>query len=277
MLNLRHRACQVAILRVAANHHPPAGILPIDGVRPHSSTDVSEFAQLDLSPVVRQIDPQSLQVRVKICGVTSVADAEAAVVHGADALGLNFYPPSARFLEAKDAIAIADTVGPFVSLVALFVDASAGDVKRVVDRVTVQLLQFHGDEPAEFCEQFSLPYIKAVKVAAPVDQTESAISAVQQQIIHAAQAHPRAKAILLDTLTPGEHGGTGKQFDWRCVPQSKHFRWILAGGLRPDNVANAVAQVNPYAVDVSSGVESEPGVKDPEKLAAFIGAAKANR
>ena len=216
----------------------------------------------------------TLHTRVKICGITSLQDAETAVNHGADAIGLVFYPNSPRYLPVDRAAAIANTVGPFVSVVALFVNATVNEVKRVIERVPLHYLQFHGEESADTCEQFALPYLKAVKVPRPDGNSEAAISAAQQQVIRAAQAHPRAKAILLDTLHPQQHGGTGQQFDWRCVPESESFRWILAGGLKPDNVADAIAQVRPYAVDVSSGVESGPGVKDGDKVKTFIQNAK---
>jgi phosphoribosylanthranilate isomerase len=208
--------------------------------------------------------------RVKICGITSLQDAETAVTHGADAIGLVFYPKSVRYISIERAAAIAEAIGPFVSVVALFVNATNNEIKRVVERVPLHYLQFHGDESAATCEQFGVPYLKAVKVPSPTSQSEAAISAVQQQVIHDAQAHPRAKAILLDTLHPQQHGGTGQKFDWRCVPNSAHFRWVLAGGLNADNVAEATAQVLPYAVDVSSGVESKPGVKDSAKVKTFI-------
>lgn len=215
------------------------------------------------------------QTRVKICGITSVRDAEIAAAYGADAIGLVFYPKSPRYVSPDCATAIANAVGPFVSVVALFVNAASNEVKRILEQVSVQVLQFHGSESAEFCQQFAVPYIKAIKVPLPEAQTEAAVSVVQQTVIREAQLHPQATGLLLDALHKKQHGGTGQKFDWRCVPSTSRFRWILAGGLTPDNVATAIAQVKPYAVDVSTGVESKPDVKDDKKLKAFIQNAKA--
>ena len=212
--------------------------------------------------------------RVKICGITSPQDAEAAVAFGADAIGLNFYPKSSRYVSIEKAIEISKSIGPFVTVVGLFVNAKANEIKTVLESVPIQLLQFHGDESAEFATQFALPYIKVIKVPRPGDASEAAISAVQQAVIQTAQAHPRAQGFLLDTLHEKEHGGTGIKFDWRCVPTTNHYQWTLAGGLNHENVGEAIATVLPYAVDVSSGVESEPGKKDSEKVKRFITASK---
>ena len=216
-----------------------------------------------------------IHTRVKICGITSLQDAELAVASGADAIGLIFYPKSARYITATRAKEISRSVGPYVNVVALFVNAAINEVKHVLEQASIQTLQFQGEESDEFCEQFSLPYIKAVKVPAPDNDSEAAISAVQQAILHEAQTHPNARGILLDTFHKQQPGGTGEMFDWRCVPDTNHYRWILAGGLKPDNVAQAINQVKPYAVDVCSGVESKPGTKDSHKVRQFIANAKA--
>lgn len=210
------------------------------------------------------------RTRVKICGITSIADAQLSVTHGADAIGMVFYPKSPRCVSIARAVEISRAVGPYVNVVALFVDPTAGEVKSLLSRASIQTLQFQGNENADFCEQFSLPYIKAVRVPAPDTDSEAAISVVQQTVLHECHTHPRAQGILLDTYHENQPGGTGKRFDWRCVPASQQYQWILAGGLKPDNVAEAIAQVVPYAVDVCSGVEAEPGKKDSEKLKAFI-------
>ncbi len=217
----------------------------------------------------------NFQTRVKICGITSPEDANRVVASGADAIGLVFYPPSSRYVELAQAKAIAEMAGPFVTVVALFVNPRVEEVKQVLNNVAVDCLQFHGDETPDFCQQFSRPYMKAVKVPPAEANDENAISRIQQDVIHQSrshqdQSHQQARAILLDTLHPKHVGGSGERFDWRCVPSSNSFRWVLAGGLNPDNVADAVEQVKPYAVDVSSGVESQQGVKDPEKVRQFI-------
>ena len=147
---------------------------------------------------------------------------------------------------------------PFVTPVALFVDAKSIDVERVIGEVKPQLLQFHGDEPPEFCERFGLPYIKAVKVRRGVD------------LIQYARRYTTAKGLLLDTFVDGSHGGTGATFDWTLIPDQFPLPLILAGGLNPGNVADAVRRVRPWAVDVSSGVEASKGIKDAAKIAAFI-------
>lgn len=212
--------------------------------------------------------------RVKICGITSPQDAETAVAYGADAIGINFYPKSARYVTASRAREISAAVGPYVTVVALFVNPTIDEVRRVLEQATVQTLQFQGAETAAFCEQFSLPYVKAVKVPPPDNDSEAAISVVQRAILHEAQTYSNAQGILLDTFHHRQPGGTGQKFDWRCVPDTQDFRWILAGGLTPDNVGAAISQVKPWAVDVCSGVESQPGVKDSDKVRRFIANAK---
>jgi len=201
-------------------------------------------------------------MRVKICGITHSDDAMAACAAGADALGLVFYPKSPRFVRVEQAAAIAGAVPPFVTMVGLFVNADVAEVREILARVPLNLLQFHGDEPADYCEQFQRPYIKALRMKDDLD-----VSA-------AMAAHPQARGFLLDAYRPGVPGGTGESFDWQRVPRNSGRHIVLAGGLNAANVARAIAAAQPQAVDVSGGVEAAPGRKDPEKVRAFIRAAK---
>jgi len=197
-------------------------------------------------------------IRVKICGITSVADAQLAVKAGADAIGLVFYAPSPRAVSISQAREIAASVGPFVTLVGLFVDADKAFVREVLANVALHVLQFHGDESPEFCEQFERPYMKAIRMRPELD--------VAQAIEHYASA----AAILLDAYRPGVPGGTGETFDWQRVPVQAARPLILAGGLTPENIALAVQSTQVYGVDVSGGVESAPGKKDAHKIEQFI-------
>jgi phosphoribosylanthranilate isomerase len=202
--------------------------------------------------------------RIKICGITSVDDALAAVKAGADAIGLVFYQKSARYVTPEQAADITRAVGPFVTTVGLFVDAGADDIYRVLRQVPLHVLQFHGKETAAFCSSFSRPYIKALHMADGVDsatQTEPFIVA-------------GALGVLLDSYHPAMPGGTGETFAWERIPATRRLPLILAGGLKPENVAAAVRQVKPYAVDVSSGVESAPGKKDSARINAFVRAVR---
>jgi phosphoribosylanthranilate isomerase len=199
--------------------------------------------------------------RVKICGLTQQADLLHACAMGADAIGLVFYAPSKRFVRIDVARALAKATPPFVQRVGLFVDATKAEVEEVLDQVELDLLQFHGSEEKTFCESFSLPYIKALHARENVD------------LIQQMDSHPEARGFLLDTFVEGQPGGTGKTFDWSLFPEYDR-PLILAGGLNAANVADAVAKVKPYAVDVSGGVEASAGIKDAEKVAAFIQNAK---
>lgn len=199
-----------------------------------------------------------MRVRIKICGITRVEDGVAAAERGADAIGLNFYPESTRAVDAASAARIAAALPPFVTVVGLFVNASERLVRETMERVRIDLLQFHGDEDAEFCERFARPYLKAVRVRAA------------QDVVQAAERHAAAQALLLDAHRPRQWGGTGQTFDWSLVPALPGTRLMLAGGLHPGNVAEAVRAVRPYAVDVSGGVEEAPGVKDAALIEAFI-------
>lgn len=197
------------------------------------------------------------RVRVKICGLTRREDVREAVRAGADALGFVFAPGSPRRLEVAQALGLVTGAPAFVSRVGLFLDQDAEAVARVLDRVPLNLLQFHGAEDADFCAQFGLPYIKALSMQSGADLGE------------AAAAYADASGLLLDGHAPGSPGGTGRAWDWSLVRDCR-LPLIIAGGLTPENVAAAVRQIRPWAVDVSSGVESAPGVKDRELLRKFI-------
>lgn len=203
-------------------------------------------------------------VRVKICGITRVEDALAAAAAGADAIGLVFYAKSPRAVDIEQAREILAALPPFVTSVGLFVDAERSELERILASVPLDLLQFHGDESVQQCEAFGRPYIKALRVKAGDD--------IAAQVA----CYPSAQGILLDAYVEGVPGGTGEAFDWSLIPQALSKPLILAGGLRPDNVAEAVSRVRPYAVDVSGGVEASKGVKDVEKVGAFIRAARGN-
>lgn len=191
-----------------------------------------------------------------------MADGRAAVAAGVDAIGLVFYAASSRHIEPQQALEVARAVGPFVTVVGLFVNADAHTVHQVLDQVPLHLLQFHGDEDEEYCAAFKRPYMKAIRMRPDLD--------VKAQIA----AFPTASAILLDAYRPGVPGGTGETFDWRRVPSDSDKPLVLAGGLTPDNVAQAIAATRVYGVDVSGGVESSAGVKDVNKIQAFINNAR---
>ena len=201
-----------------------------------------------------------MRTRVKICGITQVADAVSAAKAGADAIGLVFYANSPRAVTDQQALDIAQALPPFVTLTALFVNPSVEHVNRVLTMVPVDLLQFHGDESVAFCEQFKQPYMKAIRVREAQD--------IQQ----GAEAYPSAKALLLDAYQANSYGGTGHSFNWQWVTGDLALPVVLAGGLTPDNVVDAISSIKPkpYAVDVSSGVEASKGIKDHHKIAKII-------
>ncbi len=200
----------------------------------------------------------TLRTRVKICGITRVDDALTAVAQGADAIGLVFYASSPRNVSISLAAEIASQVPAFVTVVGLFVNADAQLINEVIFKVKLDLLQFHGDETPAECARYSLPFIKAVRVRPGTN------------LVQYAQDFASAKALLLDAYTDGVAGGTGKVFDWNLIPKKLAKPIVLAGGLTADNVADAIVQVKPYAVDVSGGVELSKGVKDAAKMAAFM-------
>lgn len=197
-------------------------------------------------------------VRCKICGITRLEDALAAVAAGADAIGLVFYARSPRSVSIEQARSIVAGLPPFVTTVGLFVDMPQAEIEQVLAAVPLDLLQFHGDESAADCDALKRPYIKALRVRAEDDVTALV------------DAYPDARAVLLDTFVDGVPGGTGQAFDWALVPARLGKPVILAGGLTPENVAAAIAQVQPYAVDVSGGVELAKGIKDAAKVKDFV-------
>jgi phosphoribosylanthranilate isomerase len=199
-----------------------------------------------------------VRVRIKVCGMTRMEDTAVAAHLGVDAVGLVFYPKSPRYVNVEQAHALAASLPAFVTVTALFLDPSAEEVRQVLESVRVELLQFHGGEPAEFCRSFNRPYIKAVPMGSQADVAEYA------------QRHAGAAALLLDSHAAGQKGGTGMSFDWTALPRVEGPPLILAGGLNPSNVGTAIRIVRPYGVDVSSGVESKPGIKDPAKMEAFV-------
>lgn len=198
-----------------------------------------------------------MRTRIKICGIKHLDDALKAIEVGADAIGLIFVEKSPRYVSLTDARVIAESLPPFITSVGLFMNASEETVREALKVVPLNLLQFHGEESPEFCEQFGVPYVKVLRMRENVN------------VIAFTQEYPNAAGILLDTYSK-EGGGSGQTFDWSLIPEDVSVPLILAGGLNPENVASAVEAVKPYAVDVSSGVESEPAVKDHKKIEQFI-------
>ena len=203
-----------------------------------------------------------MKTRVKICGITNLADALAAVEAGADALGFNFYEKSTRYVSLKTAAAISKQLPPFVMRVGVFVNSSEEFVLRAIGECNLTMLQFHGDEPPEFCTQFGLMSMKAFRI----------------RDVESLKEVPRFQtdAYLLDAFSPEARGGTGEKFNWDLAVEAQKFGKpvFLAGGLTPENVADAVRKVRPFGVDVSSGVEGSPGKKDHAKIKAFIAAVR---
>ncbi len=200
--------------------------------------------------------------RIKICGITRPEDAQQAAKLGVDAIGLVFYGPSPRNVDTQQACAVVNALPPFITPVGLFVNATADEVQGVLDRVNLDLLQFHGDESPEFCACFNRPYIKAIRMREDVD--------LQIEVDRYAQA----RGLLLDAYHPALPGGTGESFEWARAPGDLPASVILAGGLDAGNVGEAIRTVQPYAVDVSGGVEAEKGVKDWGKMADFVAAVR---
>jgi len=200
----------------------------------------------------------SARTRVKFCGITRAEDARSAIALGVDAIGLVFVPGSKRCVDLEQAREVMSAVSPLVSVIGLFMDAATADVAAVLDALPLDALQFHGRESAEFCRQFKRPYVKALAMGDGVD------------VAHAASGYAGARGVLLDAHRSGEQGGSGLSFDWSLIPPALAERIILAGGLTPENVAAAITQVRPYAVDVSSGIESAPGIKCPRRMQLFM-------
>lgn len=198
------------------------------------------------------------RIRVKICGITRPQDAQSAVASGADAIGLVFYRDSPRHVSLEQARFVMDAVAPFVTVVGLFVNESPTRIAQVLEKLPLDLLQFHGQEPNDACKSFGLPFIKSIAMHPETD------------LRRAVDEYPDARGLLLDAWQPLTHGGGGESFDWRQVPPNLPVPIILAGGLTADNVGAAIRQVRPYAVDVSSGVETAKGIKSAAKIAAFM-------
>lgn len=199
-----------------------------------------------------------MSTRVKICGLTRTEDVESAVAAGADALGFVFYEPSPRAVSIADAQTLIRSVPAFVSVVGLFVNPTEQEVREVLSHLPLDLLQFHGDESPEFCSQFQRRWIKAIRVQN------------REQVIQAFAQYHEAAGLLVDAWDPERYGGTGKSFNWDLIPSERPLPLILAGGLSSDNVFRAVEQVQPWAVDVSGGVERSKGIKDIQKISDFI-------
>ncbi len=202
-----------------------------------------------------------MRTRVKICGITRIEDAQLTVDAGVDAIGLVFYENSPRFVNHSQAQAISQAMPAFVTRVALFKDADKQTIQSTLDNVEIDLIQFHGSESVEFCEQFTLPYIKAIGMKAAQCDAD--------YLIASAKTYSTAKALLLDGHAPGEAGGTGETFDWSSIA-AINKPIVLAGGLTTANVKQAIDTVHPFAVDVSSGVESAPGIKDKSLITEFM-------
>ena len=199
-----------------------------------------------------------MRTRVKICGITRVEDALAAVACGCDAIGLVFYDKSPRNASLAQAASILAALPAFISAVGLFVDASADQVNTTLTTVRLDLLQFHGEESADYCRQFHMPYMKAISVRPDTN------------LLQCATDYADAKALLVDAYSEGAAGGTGQVFDWSLIPANLTIPVVLAGGLNAGNVGDAIRRVRPYAVDVSGGVELEKGMKDADRIAAFM-------
>ena len=199
--------------------------------------------------------------RVKFCGLTHEEDIAQAVKLGVDALGFVFYAPSSRSVAPDHAAMLTSSVPAFVTRVGLFVNEQPAVIQNIFERTRLNLIQYHGDETPEFCDAVGLPFIKAFRVRPGIDiQTEM-------------ERYPNASGFLLDAYVKGQPGGTGERFDWGMIPQS-NVPIILAGGLSPDNAKDAIEQVAPWALDVSGGIETKPGRKDPDKMVRFMNACR---
>lgn len=200
-------------------------------------------------------------MRIKICGLTREEDVDAAVAAGADAIGFVFYPPSPRYVAPQRASELAKRIPPFVDVVGLFVNETPEVVRTTCDALPINVLQFHGDEDAAYCRQFSRPYLRAARVRPGLD------------LLEFARSFPDARGLLLDAFVDG-YGGGGHVFDWTLIPTDLPGFLVLSGGLTVTNVADAIERVHPIAVDVSSGVEMSKGIKDHSKIAAFVAAVR---
>jgi len=199
-----------------------------------------------------------MRTRIKVCGFTNPENAVAAASEGIDAIGLVFYPPSPRHVTLEQAQEIVAAVPAFVTTVALFVDASQGAIEEVLSQVPIDLIQFHGDETATFCRSLGRPFVKAVRMRPETD------------LMQIAEDFYDASALLLDTYHPDLKGGTGHHFDWNLIPENFPIPIVLAGGIGVENAQQAIGQAQPYALDVSSGVERYKGMKDINKIVELI-------
>ena len=206
-----------------------------------------------------------MTVRVKICGITSSEQAQMAQQYGADALGLVIYEKSPRYVNIEQAAKIRGSMTSESLAIALLVNPSESLVRQVIDQVKPDFIQFHGDETPEFCHQFNFPFIRAVRMREGLD--------INAEVA----AYSAEGGFLFDAWSDDLYGGTGHSFDWSRLPTTTDYKLILAGGLTPDNVAEAIAKTEPYMVDVSGGVEASPGIKDPIKVQAFVAQAKINK
>ena len=199
-----------------------------------------------------------MSTRVKICGITRIEDALTAIRLGANAIGFIFWDKSTRYIDPKEARKIVMALPPFVTVVGVYVNPSSEWVEETCSIAGLNLLQFHGDELPEFCSQFLLPYIKAVRIRSGID------------LLQYAAQYSSSNGLLLDSYVEGVPGGTGRTFEWSLIPENLSLPLIVSGGLYPKNVCEAIREAKPWAVDVSSGVEVTKGIKDADKIAAFM-------
>ena len=199
-----------------------------------------------------------MSTRVKICGITRIEDALTAIRLGANAIGFIFWDKSARYIDPKEARKIVMALPPFVTVVGVYVNPSSEWVEETCSIAGLNLLQFHGDELPEFCSQFPLPYIKAVRIRSGID------------LLQYAAQYSSSNGLLLDSYVEGVPGGTGRTFEWSLIPENLSLPLIVSGGLHAKNVCEAIREAKPWAVDVSSGVEITKGIKDADKIAAFM-------
>ena len=228
-----------------------------------SSLSVAAETVVGIVPVAAPLSQFLMRTRIKICGLTRPTDARTATDAGVDALGLIFYRPSPRAVDIGAAAEIAADAPVFTAVVGVFVDSSSEEIEEVLAKVRITCLQFHGDEPAADCERYGIPYIKTVRMRDGVLPAEIA------------RTHPAASAILLDSYDPRKYGGTGESFSWERARDCREKPVVLAGGLSALNVAEAIMLSGAYGVDVSTGVESAPGIKDPSKITDLVAVVRA--